>query len=111
MKFLLFLMLSGCAKNGLIKKARNHFANEPSCLIVLGKQMEKAGCTQVLAERRQNSTLLRCNKEDKDRGRFWDNYIFRVSSVKAKIPQDHIKEIEKNTICIDKEVRIEAFAP
>lgn len=111
MKLMVLLLLTGCAKNGLIKKARNHFANEPSCLVVLKKQMEKAGCQQLLAQRTRNSTLLRCHKDDKDRGRFWDNYTFRISSAKARIAQDREEEIKKNTICIDEHVRIEAFAP
>jgi len=111
MRFLLLLMLTGCGKKGLINKARNHFANESQCIPVLREQMQKAGCERFEAENRRNSTLIRCHKPDEDRGRFWDNYIFRISSANARIAQDTISEIEKNTICIDKKVRIEAFAP
>ncbi len=111
MKLAILLMLSGCVKNGLINKARNHFANEENCLEILQKQVKKAGCEEIQVEYRKNSTLIRCDKPDKDRGRFWDNYIFRISPVSLKIDQRFLPEIEKNTICMDNQVRIEAYPP
>ncbi len=111
MKFLLLLVLTGCAKNGLINKARNHFANETACMPILKEQIEKTGCSALQVEYRPDSTLIRCNKPDNERGRFWDNYIFRISSSKLRIDSKHLKTIEEHTICIDKEVRIEAWKP
>ena len=111
MNFMILLMLAGCAKQGLINKAKNHFVGTDDCISTLKKRMEREECTSFEAKSGIAATLIRCYKPDKNRGRFWDNYIFRISSAKARISQDQLKQIEKHTICIDRNVRIEAWPP
>ena len=111
MKYLLLLTLMGCGKANLIKKTRSQHGNDVNCILVLGEQVEKTGCKTLQVEYRKKSTLIRCKRPDEERGPFWDNYVFKISSAKQRISQEFLPEIEKHTICIDKNIRIEAYAP
>ncbi len=73
--------------------------------------VRSAGCPDVFMEQRTNEIIFRCKKPDKDRGSFWDNYWFRISPSILDINPDQLEDIEKHTICIDEQFRIEAYAP
>lgn len=114
----MLLMLASCGKRSLIKTARMEFIEGIQCLDTLRARMQDAGCDSMQVEHRGNplkgeaeEILFRCYKDEKDRGKFWDNYIFRMTYSNLQWEEEALKEIEDHTICIDKVVRIEAYAP
>ena len=116
--FISFAILSSCSNRYLIKTARMDFTHGVACLDTLRARMQEAGCDQIQVEHRGDTTkgeaeeiLMRCYKDAGKRGKFWDNYIFRLSHAELDFADDSIKQIEKHTICIDKKIRIEAYAP
>ena len=74
---LLICMILSCSNKQAPKdhiSARKFFKNG-SCLNTLKKHMKKSGCPELRFEETKYQILFRCNKPDKERGLFWDNYI------------------------------------
>ena len=118
MNFILLLMLSSCSNRYLIKTARMDFTQGVACLDTLRARMQAAGCDQIQVEHRGDATkgeaeeiLMRFYKDAGKRGKFWDNYIFRLTHAELDFADDIIKEVEEHTICIDEKIRIEAYKP
>ena len=116
--FYLFLLLMSCGKQDLIKAARTDFAQGVECLNILKAKMQDAGCNEMQVERRGDPSkgeaeeiLMRCYKDAGERGKFWDNYVFRITHAKLEFADDAVKEVREHTICIDKKIRIEAYKP
>ena len=109
MNILLFFLL-GCGWSNMrqIKKARADFKYAASCYDVLGKKTKEAGCNNFIYDRYEYEVILRCYK-DTPRGKFWDNWVFRLSPANLQIAPEAYTKVSKHTICKDKEVRIEAY--
>ena len=106
----LFFFLFSCGWSNMrqIKKARADFKYAVSCYDVLGKKTIEAGCTSFLYDRYEYEVILRCYK-DTPRGKFWDNWVFRLSPAELEVAPSAYTKVSKHTICLDKEVRIEAY--
>ncbi len=109
---LLFLLTLGSCMttNKQIEKARGVMGGV-DCLVRLEKKLRKSHCSQLEVKRGMHQMVLRCKKVDRDRKNIWDTWWFRLSSSILEIHPDLIEEIEKHTICIDAQVRIEAYPP
>jgi hypothetical protein len=73
--------------------------------------IKSTDCPEMFFQERKNEAIFRCKKSDADRGKFYDNYWFRVSAAGLIIDEEHLPEIEHHTICIDEFIRIEAYPP
>ena len=109
---LLFLIsIVACGNINLIKNARMSFQKDVLCLDILKVKMKEANCNAMQTEETEWSMLVRCYKDAADRGKFWDNYVFRISSTKVQFDKESQKVIDEHTICIDNNIRIEAYKP
>ena len=105
------LSLISCHKPLTHIGARNYFADR-KCAETLKYHMKMVGCKEMQVQKETEfQWLVRCHKSDKLRGDFWDNYIFRFSPSVAVYEDDDFPIVEKHTICIDQEIRIEAYPP
>ena len=111
MTTLLFLLTLGCAKHDKLVMSAKHAFRNNNCVDTLKAYVTSAGCSEMFMEERQNEIVFRCKKPDDERGKFYDNYWFRISPAGLVIHEDVIDEIEKHTICIDNHARIEAYPP
>jgi len=112
--YALLTLLFACAKPvhvSQIDKARTAFETS-DCLEILRTKISESDCPQLSYTYISDFDLIiRCHKEDSDRGDFWDNYFFRISAPYLQYSvQDQII-IDKHTICIDEYTRIEAYSP
>ena len=87
------------------------FHKDALCLDVLKLKMKEANCNAMQSEQTEWSMLVRCYKDAGKRGKFWDNYIFRISNSKLEFEEEDQKIIDEHTICIDNVIRIEAYKP
>tara|TARA_Y100001973_G_C5171180_1_gene319169 strand:- start:230 stop:580 length:351 start_codon:yes stop_codon:yes gene_type:complete len=108
----ILMLLISCAKEPLTPAAARSYFQGPECLKILKEKMMEAGCPklqyQILGT---NDTMLRCHKPEKERGKFWDNYIFRISPSNLQYDTKSQIMIEKHTICSNSHIRIEAYPP
>jgi len=111
MTTLLFLLMFGCAKQDKLVQSAKYAFRDNNCLETLKAYVTSAGCPEMFVEERKNEVLFRCKKPDNERGKFYDNYWFRISHAGLTITEGALPEIEKHTICIDNQVRIEAYPP
>ena len=107
----LILMLGSCAKLSLLQSAKFAFRNNTQCVDRLKAYMNSAGCDKLLYKEDGHSVILRCYKDDSKRGKFWDNYWFRISPAGLMPNENDIVEIETHTICLDDNNRLEAYPP
>ena len=108
---LFLLSLVSCHKPLTHIGAKNYFANT-KCVETLKYHMSIVGCEKMQVEQETDfQWLIRCYKPDKDRGEFWDNYVFRISPSVAIYDPKALPIIEEHTICVDHDIRIEAYAP
>ena len=105
------LMLGSCAKRSLIQSAKFAFHNNTQCVETLREYMRAADCDSFLHREDGKSITLRCYKDAGKRGKFWDNYWFRISPSSLVLHEDVIDEIEAHTICLDDDNRLEAYPP
>jgi hypothetical protein len=105
---LLLLQLTGCANH--INVARNQLDYSLSCYEALAAKFHEVECNKFVSDRYYDSIIIRCHKE-KDRGKLWDNWIFRISPANLEIDPEVFAEVNSHTICIDKDLRIEAYYP
>ena len=73
--------------------------------------MKSANCEKYEQEERKYSYVLRCHKDDENRGKFWDNYWFRITPANLQIHPISRPTIEEHTICMDDKHRLEAYPP
>ena len=108
--YLLFLLsLMGCPKRHLIKEARSAFTNE-HCVKTLEVYMRNAKCEDVYLKKEPSAIIIKCKKEEESVS-IWDRYWFRISPSFLKIEPKQLEEVERHTVCIDKQHRIEAYPP
>ena len=112
--YLILLLLSlSCSQ----KQALNHHSVKEvfignNCIETLKSHMAAAGCSQLYYKHLSEVDIMfRCAKDDADRGEFWDNYIFRVSPAWLTYTAADKKVIMEHTICMDHEIRLEAYPP
>ena len=105
------LMLGSCAKRSLIQSAKFAFHSNTQCVDTLRAYMHSAGCNTFFHKEDGYSIILRCYKDAGKRGKFWDNYWFRISPSSLIPHEDVIDEIEAHTICLDDSNRLEAYPP
>ena len=110
MWLLLIMGIAGCPKKDLVKEARSAFTNQ-NCARTLETYVRSAGCESVTTINRPMEVLFRCEKPDSKRGKVWDNYWFRISPSNLIIYTEQLPEVERHTICIDEQHRIEAYPP
>ena len=109
--FLFILTLGGCmTTKKQIEEARNEI-DGVDCLIKLEAKFRESHCTRLEVKRGRHEIMIRCKKTDRDRKNFWDTWWFRMSSSMLQIHPDQIEQVENHTICIDPQVRIEAYPP
>jgi len=111
MTTLLFLLMLGCVKQDKLINSAKHAFRDNNCLDTLKAYVQSAGCPEMFVEQRENEILFRCKKPDNERGKFYDNYWFRVSPAGLVIDEEALPEIDMHTICIDNQIRVEAYAP
>ena len=108
---LFLLSLISCHKPLNHQTARHYFANT-NCVETLKYHMGLAGCDKMQVEQESEvQWLVRCYKPDKERGEFWDNYVFRISPSVALYDPEDMAVVDEHTICIDEGIRIEAYDP
>jgi len=108
--YLLFLLsLMGCAKKHLVKEARSAFTNE-NCVKTLEIYMRNAKCGEVHLKKEPSAIVIKCKKEEAAVS-IWDRYWFRISPAVLKIDSKQLAEVERHTVCIDNQHRIEAYPP
>ena len=111
MKYFLILLLAGCVSNQKkieIAKAEIDGAN---CLIKLEKKLLENHCKRINIRRGMNFAYIQCDKIDRERENFWDTWWFKITRSDIEIHSDDIEQVEKHTICIDPQFRIEAYPP
>ena len=111
MTTLLFLLMFGCAKQDKLLNSAKMAFRDNNCVETLRAYVKSAGCPEMFVDQRENEIIFRCKKPDEERGKFYDNYWFRISPAGLVIHEDALPEIEKHTICIDNQARIEAYPP
>ena len=112
LQLLTFLFANGCAKKSVQNSAEKHFEGQTNCLTPLQENMRKAECPKLsFRHLGPHDIMIRCVKDDADRGEFWDNYIFRISSAKLVYSPEDQALIDKHTLCIDAGIRVEAYPP
>ena len=111
MLFLFLMSILSCGNINLIKNARMSFHKDALCLDVLKVKMQEANCNALQSEQTEWAMIVRCYKDAGQRGKFWDNYIFRISSSKIEFAEEDQKVIDEHTICMDNIVRVEAYKP
>jgi len=113
MNVLLFLLGCGWSNMRQIKKARADFGYAASCADTLKTKFREAGCNKVMAEEyppdNPSEVVVRCYKDAEKRGKFWDNWVFRISHANLQVNPESYTQISKHTICIDQHIRIEAY--
>ena len=110
--FILFFASCMTSTRSYIKIARGAFPKGLDCGETMKSELAKSGCVKLLVdESSSNSAVIRCLKNDKDRGKFWDNWTFRITSAKIQLDPESFVEIRQHTICIDKNIRVEAYPP
>jgi len=109
MNVLLFLLGCGWSNMRQIKKARADFGYATSCADTLKVKFREAGCNKVMAEEWPNEVVVRCYKDAGERGKFWDNWVFRISHINTQIEPEAYTQVSKHTICTDQHIRIEAY--
>ena len=108
---LFIAMMISCHKPLNHIGARNYFANT-KCVETLKYHMKIAGCDGMQVEKETDyQWLIRCHKPDNLRGEFWDNYVFRISPSVAMYNAKDLSVVEEHTVCIDPNIRLEAFPP
>ena len=111
MKFLLLLALTGCMTNKkMLNNAKNHM-NNINCLKKIEKKFFENQGPNIEVYKERNLIVFRCKKPDIKRKNFWDTWWFRITSPILKIPPELALEIEQHTICIDSQIRLEAYPP
>ena len=101
-----------CAKKPPEVAAKKKFVGESNCLEVLKQEMLKVDCPQLSFQHLgPHDIMIRCHKPENERGQFWDNYIFRISSSKLVYSSEDQIMIDEHTMCIDDGIRIEAYPP
>jgi hypothetical protein len=106
--FLLMLQLAGCANH--IKRAKSEIGNASNCQMALIGKLHESQCGDVIHDTYRWGVMFRCHKEG-ERGKFWDNWVFRVSPANLQIDPDAFATVSSHTICIDKIIRVEAYHP
>jgi len=109
--FILFFASCITSTRSFIKNARTQFPKGFYCNDIIKQKMNQAGCTQLLIDESATELTVRCHKEDKDRGEFWDNWVFRITRSDTEINPEAFVEVRQHTICIDQNIRIEAYPP
>jgi len=109
--FLFLLTLGGCMTTKMqIEEARKEIGGA-DCLAKLEEKLKKAHCTHLEIGGGKYEITIRCKKIDKERKNIWDTWWFRLSSSIFEIHPDQVEQVEKHTICIDPQFRIEAYPP
>ena len=109
--YILFLLgLSGCLKKDMVRTAKSAFTDS-HCVKTLELYMRSAGCPEVEMVQRKQELVIRCKKDDAERGKFWDNYWFRITPAFLNIIPEQLPEVERHTVCHDNNHRIEAYPP
>ena len=115
MKYLQLIFVAlflSCAKKPPQVAAKKKFVGESNCLEVLKQEMLEAGCPKLnFRHLGPHDIAIRCHKPEEERGKFWDNYIFRISPPHLVYSPDDQVIIDEHTLCIDAGVRIEAYPP
>ena len=110
-----FIFLLSCINSNMryIKKARTDFQYATSCADTLKAKFREAECNKVIAEEyppnNPSEVVVRCYKDADKRGKFWDNWVFRISHANLQVAPESYTQISKHTICIDQNIRIEAY--
>jgi len=108
---LMFLLTLGCVKQDKLLNSAKHAFRNNNCIATLRAYAQSAGCPELIVHERPPEVIIRCEKPDEERGKFYDNYWFRITPANLSIDITQLPEIEKHTICIDKDVRLEAYPP
>ena len=112
LQLIVVALFMSCAKKSPYETAKKLFEGEKNCMQILQNEMMKSECPQLhFKHLGPHDIMIRCKKLEAERGKFWDNYIFRISSINLVYTQTDQTIIDEHTICIDQETRIEAYPP
>lgn len=90
--------------------AKNHLSNY-NCFKQIEGKLKDNHCVRLEVYKDGAQVVFRCNKPDRMRRNLWDTWWFRITSPILRLPPELILEIEKHTICIDSQIRLEAYPP
>ena len=109
---LFWLLIFCCAKFGNINSSNvKEFFNNSNCAAKLEEKLKAVGCNQLkTAKTSEWDILFLCIKEDKHRKHYWDNNVFRISPTIMYYNDEDQIWVDKHTICLDNEIRIEAYS-
>ena len=114
MLYIVFLLLS-CVKKPDLNSAtiRDYFGDTNDCVATLEQGLHESDCPMVRHYKTSEyDIILRCDKLDRKRGEFWDNYVFRISPTSIDYSYAEDREfVRKHTVCVDRLMRVEAYPP
>ena len=109
--FFMGVLLSGCLSNKHMLKDAREELNGFNCLERLETKLLENKCHSIRSYRGPNSIIFRCHKADIKRENLWDTWWFRLTSSLNKFDPKKLPIVDKHTICLDSQIRIEAYPP
>ena len=111
LNFLFILLMSGCMSNKRMLNGAKNYMNGVNCYKKIERKLDDNHCTNLEIYRDDVQVVFRCMKVDRERKNIWDTWWFRITSPLLRIPPELILKIEEHTICIDAQIRLEAYPP
>jgi len=109
--FFIGALLNGCMSNKHMLKDAREELNGFNCLERLETKLLESKCHSIRSYRGPNSIIFRCHKADIKRENLWDTWWFRLTSSLNKFDPKKLPIVDKHTICLDSQIRIEAYPP
>ena len=107
--FLFAILMTGCMTNKrMLANAKRDIANHNCLKQVEGKLLVNQ-CNRIEIYREEIQVVFRCIKPDIKRQNLWDTWWFRMTSSTLQFPPELIVQVEQHTICIDSQIRLEAY--
>ena len=109
--FLFVMLMSGCMTNKRMLTHAKRDLNNYNCLKQIERKFEDNQCFRLEVYKDGVQVVFRCRKPDMKRRNLWDKWWFRITSPTMRLPPELILQIEAHTICLDSEIRLEAYPP
>ena len=110
--FLFIAIISSCTPSNkkMLERAEAYIGGT-DCLANVERILKENHCPNIEVYVGEDNVVFRCQKVNRERKNLWDSWWFRVSSSIKEYSELELPAIEEHTICIDAQVRIEAYPP
>ena len=109
--FLFAILMTGCMTNKRMLTHARSDLNNYNCLKQIEKKLKDNHCVRLEEYKDNIQVVVRCDKPDMRRKNLWDKWWFRMTSSTLQFPPELIVQVEEHTICIDSQIRLEAYPP